>query len=881
VSSQGDRLSAALAGRYRIERELGAGGMATVYLAEDLKHDRKVAIKVLKPELAAVLGAERFVVEIKTTASMSHPHILPLFDSGTVDGFLFYVMPYIQGETIREKLNRESQFGVGEAVRIASEVADALDYAHRHGVIHRDIKPENILLHDGRAMVMDFGIALAVSAAAGGRMTETGLSLGTPHYMSPEQATAEKEITPKSDVYSLASVLYEMLSGEPPHTGGTAQAVIMKIITDVARPVSDIRRNAPPNVVAALSKALEKLPADRFESAKAFRDALVSAGFATASTAAFAMDRAGRGVSRNAFYAAAAIAILMSIALLATLMRPASTRAVNRFSFSLPDSQAISRGGGVGRFAISPDGRSIAYVAGTGAVGRARIMLRSLSELTIVAIPGTEGGYNPSFSPDGKRIAFMGGEPRSLRVVPVAGGPVTTLTSELVDEGGVSWGTDGYIYFDGHLEGDGVARIKEGGGTPEIATKPDAAKETYHFHPHALPEGRGLLYTISAVSGFGDWMIGVRDSRSGVQSTLVKGVLAAYSPTGHLLYVTGEGQLMAAPFDLDDLRLTGAGVPLASGLAVTGNSNAELSLAADGTLGYIAGRATGGPTEIVRVTRDNRAVPVDSAFIRPFEGWFKPSRDQTSVIVGVRETSKLAIWVKKLDRGPASKLAEGEGWAWSSDGRSIYFTDPVKKSIERIAADGSAPAVTVFNAPLASGRLETTPDGQWLIHSENADIVGRRLRGDTAVVRFIANAPIETWPTVSPDGRWLLYSSDESGKMQVYVRPFPDVNKSKQQLSTAGGYIPAWSPEGREVFFINDNLDLVAVPVTPGGAFVSGTPVSLFNAAGYALIQTGFTVLPNGKGFLLSRSPGASSDVRVELILVQNFFEELKTKVPK
>ena len=206
--------------------------MATVYLAEDLKHDRKVAIKVLKPELAAVLGAERFVVEIKTTAALSHPHILPLFDSGTADGFLFYVMPFIKGETIREKLNRETQFGVEEAVRIAREVADALDYAHRNGVIHRDIKPENILLHDGRAMVMDFGIALAVSAAAGGRMTETGLSLGTPHYMSPEQATADRQITARSDVYSLASVLYEMLTGSPPHLGGSAQQIIMKIVTE-------------------------------------------------------------------------------------------------------------------------------------------------------------------------------------------------------------------------------------------------------------------------------------------------------------------------------------------------------------------------------------------------------------------------------------------------------------------------------------------------------------------------------------------------------------------------------------------------------------------------------------------------------------------------
>src|SRR5690242_816910 len=246
-------LTSALVGRYRIERQLGVGGMATVYLAHDLRHDRKVALKVLKPELAAVLGGERFVVEIKTTAALQHPHILPLFDSGNADGFLFYVMPFIDGETLRTKLDRETQLGVEESVRIACDVADALDYAHQRGVIHRDIKPENILLQNGRPVVADFGIALAVSAAAGGRMTETGLSLGTPHYMSPEQATAEKEISPRSDVFSLASVLYEMLAGQPPHLGGSAQQTIMRILTDTPRPVTEHRKSVPPNVEAALA----------------------------------------------------------------------------------------------------------------------------------------------------------------------------------------------------------------------------------------------------------------------------------------------------------------------------------------------------------------------------------------------------------------------------------------------------------------------------------------------------------------------------------------------------------------------------------------------------------------------------------------------------
>ena len=233
-----DSLQHALSDRYQIERELGQGGMATVYLAHDLKHDRKVAVKVLRPELAAVIGAERFLSEIKTTANLQHPHILPLFDSGAADGgaggqsFLYYVMPFVEGESLRDRLNREKQLPIADAVRITSEVASALDYAHRHNVIHRDIKPENILLHDGRALVADFGIALAASKAGGTRMTETGMSLGTPHYMSPEQAMGEREITARSDVYALGCVLYEMLTGDPPFTGSTAQAIVARVVTE-------------------------------------------------------------------------------------------------------------------------------------------------------------------------------------------------------------------------------------------------------------------------------------------------------------------------------------------------------------------------------------------------------------------------------------------------------------------------------------------------------------------------------------------------------------------------------------------------------------------------------------------------------------------------
>jgi sugar lactone lactonase YvrE len=281
-----ERLTAALADRYRIERELGAGGMATVYLAQDLKHDRKVAIKVLRPELAAIIGAERFLSEIKPTANLQHPHILPLHDSGQADSFLFYVMPFVEGESLRDRLSREKQLPVDDAVRIATEVAGALDYAHRHGIIHRDIKPENILLHDGRALVADFGIALAATSA-GSRMTETGMSLGTPHYMSPEQAMGDRELTARSDVYALGAMTYEMLLGEPPFTGPTAQSIVAKVMTEKPAPLLSRRERIPPQVEEAVLTALEKLPADRFATA---------AGFATALTDG---QTGGRTVSRK------------------------------------------------------------------------------------------------------------------------------------------------------------------------------------------------------------------------------------------------------------------------------------------------------------------------------------------------------------------------------------------------------------------------------------------------------------------------------------------------------------------------------------------------------------------------------------------------------
>jgi serine/threonine protein kinase len=348
------RLAAALANRYRIERELGQGGMATVYLAQDIKHDRKVAIKVLRPELAAVIGADRFLAEITTTANLQHPHILPLFDSGTADNHVFYVMPFIEGETLRDRLDREKQLPVTDALRIASEIAAALDYAHRRGIIHRDIKPANILLHDGSALVADFGIALAASKVGDSRMTETGMSLGTPHYMSPEQAMGEREITARSDVYALGCVLYEMLLGEPPFTGPTVQSIVAKVMVEKPAPLTTRRARISAEVEDAVLTALEKLPADRFASASEFALALSAPSDARARQhPPVKMAR-----WRDWRWAAAAGAVLGVVATAAMLPRERPAAA----SFGSAARSQLTFSGHSRRPTISPDGDYVAYI---------------------------------------------------------------------------------------------------------------------------------------------------------------------------------------------------------------------------------------------------------------------------------------------------------------------------------------------------------------------------------------------------------------------------------------------------------------------------------------------------------------------------------------
>ena len=405
------RLNAALEGRYAIEQELGEGGMATVYLAEDLKHNRKVALKVLKPELAAVVGAERFLAEIKVTANLHHPHILPLHDSGEADSFLFYVMPYVEGESLRDRLDREKQLPVDEGIRIATAVANALDHAHRHKVIHRDIKPANILLQDGEPVVADFGIALAVGAAGSNRLTETGLSLGTPYYMSPGQATGDQPVGASTDTYALGSVLYEMLVGEPPYPGTTAQAVLGRIIAGKPVSATEQRPSIPANVDAALRKALEKLPADRFTSAQDFVRALADEHFRYGEAVA-GVDSAGVGPWKRVSIATTALAVVSTIGFGLSLLRTDPPGPVTRVSVLMGEAQSFHPVRG--ELDLSTDG-SLMVSRGQGDEGQPQLWLRRWDALEATPVRNTDGASFQAISPDGREVAFGVGIPGPIR----------------------------------------------------------------------------------------------------------------------------------------------------------------------------------------------------------------------------------------------------------------------------------------------------------------------------------------------------------------------------------------------------------------------------------------------------------------------------------
>ncbi|HEY9384402.1 MAG TPA: protein kinase [Gemmatimonadales bacterium] len=849
------RLTAALTGRYAIERELGQGGMATVYLARDLRHDRRVALKVLRPELAAVIGAERFLQEIRVTAGLQHPHILPLHDSGEIDHFLYYVMPYVEGESLRDRLARERQLAIEDALRIATEVLAALAYAHGRGVIHRDIKPENVLLASGAAVVADFGIARAVTAAGGGRLTETGLSLGTPQYMSPEQATADRELDGRSDVYALGAVLYEMLTGEPPHTGPTTQSVIAKLLTEEPRPLLAGRPAVPAHVAAAVHKALARLPADRFKGAAEFAEALARPG-TVESVLPGQRPRRRQRFRLTVF----GITLLAGGLLLGLLLRPAPDRPAPlvRSILKLPPAAAVSALGIGAQLAISPDASTIVYG------GHQQLFVRRLDQLEPTPLAGTENASQPFFSPDGRQVGFAADG--NLKRVPVAGGPVAVICPAPFLFG-ATWGLDDLIVF---ASGGKLFRVPASGGEPHPVSLADTTARGFVRWPEFLPDGKRVLVTAGLLPFLESAIVELETGRI----TPLPGIgnNARYLESSSLLSLGLDGSVLLTPFDLRRGKTTGPSTPVLQGVRMTIQGVGKAAVAPNGWIVYVPTVSTQRRLNLV----DRRGVATQLATEpRRFSDPRYSPDGRSIVVTSLSPGGGLAgdIWVLSLGQLLLSRLTfDGRAQFpdWTADGRRVTFP----------SIAGSA---GLLWAPIAGGEVDTLlprPAGdlyEGFLTRDQQTIVYRLggIPGDIYVVQrdslgsphaLLASRFDERSAVLSPNERWLAYVSNETGRDEVYVRPFP-ARGGRWLVSAAGGAEPRWRRDGRELFYRNaDSLFAVQIPLQPD--FAVGRRSLLFTGN----YQTnprhaGYDVDPTGTHFIFVTG---DPDAATELILVQN-----------
>jgi eukaryotic-like serine/threonine-protein kinase len=885
------RLNAALKGRYRTERVIGKGGMATVYLADDIKHERKVALKVLKPEFAAVVGAERFLSEIKTTANLQHPHILPLFDSGEADSNVFYVMPYVDGESLRDRLDRECQLSVDEAIRIAAEAAGALHAAHDQGVIHRDIKPENILLSRGRVLIADFGIALAAHTAQGGRFTSAGLSLGTPNYMSPEQATGSQYIDLRSDVFALGCVLYEMLVGEPPYQGANAQTVIGKIITGRPISASKFRPSIPANVEAVVRKALERLPADRFTDAEGFSKALADPGFRHGTMPDGASD-VGRW-KRRSFAMAVVVGAFAGVAAW-SLLRSPTPGPLTKLSVALPSGQEIVNVVSEALLTISSDGSTLVYRGpGSGTGIDTQLWMRNRHELSAIPIPGTELAAMASLSPDGRELAFVTSDTDQLMVMSLPDGmPRSVADSPLLLS--LDWGTDDWLYYSNAFRG--ISRVSAAGGDPEVLTVLRAdAGENDHQSARVLPGGKGAVFVIQHTPNvLEQHEIAFVHFESGRITVLTKGTDVRYAATGHLLWTTPGGQLMAASFDPDIPRV-GPAVAVLDNVRIDGSGFAQLTLSETGTLVFqTVGANTWDP---VWVTRDGVSTEIQPGWQIRDASFFhgaslSPDGSWLTLSQGTRPTQ---IWVKQLAPDlPARQLTFGGSRNFRPtampDGRRVMYVSDASGNgdLWTRQADGDGPAAVIRDVEDVIEEGLVSPNGDWLVYRigtggvDGRDIYALPLNGDStaAAVPILATDALETSPSLSPDGRWLAYGSDESGVFDVWVVSFPEGRDGGQwQISGDGGTQAVWAHNGRELFYRSESGDMIAVEVQLSPTFAVLSRRTLFSWDGYLSSPSHavFDVSPDDERFLMLR---ASSGAPGELIWIDNWFEELKDQVP-
>jgi len=880
-------------GTHEITAHIGSGGMGDVYQAHDTKLDRDVAIKVLPEKFARdPERLARFQREAKMLAALNHPNIAAIYGLEQSGSIHYLVMELVPGETLRERTLGERPVPVEEALTIAKQIAEALEAAHNSEktIIHRDLKPANVkVTPEGRVKVLDFGLAkafanepttddLSNSPTLSFNPTMQGVIMGTAAYMSPEQARG-KHVNKATDIFAFGAVLYELLTGKQAFQGDDVSDILAAVIR--AEPDWSRLPEATPSAIGILlRRCLRKDRRQRFQDAIDVRIEIedVLSGAAPAEPAvgisARALGRPALILSLGALLLGAAIAGMG-----AWTFKPAPPmpRPISRFDYDFPEGQQF-RNTGRAVMALSPDGSRFVYNTAQG------LYVRSMDQIEARLIPGTEASLSvPFFSPDGQWVGYF--QDAQIKKIAISGGAPVPI-GPAFNPFGVSWGPDNTILF---ARPEGIQRVSANGGAPELIIKVGAGEQ--FDGPQFLPGGEWILFTVG--TGAGGW----DEARIVIESLKTKerrdiwrgGSDARYVPTGHIVYALDDN-LFAIPFDLDTLTVTGGPVPLVEGVfraAVTASANYGIS--DGGSLVYVAGSRVTAQRTIVWVDRQGREEAIKVPPRR--YAYARLSPDGTRVALGIQDAEN-DIWIWDLRRETLARLTFDPGFnrgpVWTPDGKRLAFSVQ-RGSAENIywqAADGSGAPEPLTEIPNVSIMPHAfSPDGAQLLFEEintPRDISLLRLDGKRETKPLVQTSFSEDSPDISPDGRWLAYESTESGRDEIYVRPFPDVNSGRWQISTGGGTRPLWSPNGRELFYYVDPGTLMAVRIEPGTAFTAGSPAVVFRGQYFSgTVGRQYSVSPDGRRFLMIKNAASAGNAPPpQIIVVQNWFEELKRRIP-
>jgi serine/threonine-protein kinase len=905
-------------GPYEIVSPIGAGGMGEVYRAKDTKLGRDVALKILPasftgdPERVA-----RFSREAQVLASLNHPHIAQIYGLEQINGSQFLVLELVDGESLDTRIAR-GPIQVDEALGIAKQIAEALEAAHEKGIIHRDLKPANIALTaDGSVKVLDFGLAKAVETTSGSvgamnsptitspMMTNVGVILGTAAYMSPEQARG-KAADKRADIWAFGCVLYEMLTGRRAFSSDEVSDTLAFIITkDIDW--AQLPEPTPSGVRRLLRRCLEKDPKRRLRD---IADARLELDDTPEPTASIGDDSRATLHSvplhrRRVAALVGAIIVLSLITSIWTFMRRTPEhRAVQRFSIAVPASAPYVGELG-GELALSPDGSVLVYVAVEG--GKRQLYQRRLDQLDAQPIRGADDAYNPFFSPDGEWVGFFtaSGPAGRLKKVALRGGPPLTLAETIVPEG--TWTSDNAIIFTRSVDfGWTLFKMPAAGGTPTKLLTPDRSKQEFRYgFPEMLPGGKALLFSVAVGdTGFDNAHTAVLSLETGASQTVVEQGYHARYASGYLIYMLGDA-MMAVPFDITRLRTTGPPVSIVPGVrGRIATAEAGFAASSTGVLVYAPGTTTPAlGRRLVWVDRKGREEPIGApprAYVSP-----RLSPDGSRVAVDIRDEQN-DIWIWNLARQNLTRLTFNPGFdgspVWALDGKRLFFASAATDGTGHVftqSADGTGRAEQLTQGVVRQAPMGVSPDGKYLLMGElnpkTSDIATLSL-ADRHVTSLLHTPFSESNPDVSPDGRWMAYDSNESGTTQVYVRPFPNVDAGRWQVSTDGGTRPVWSRSGRELFYVTGaegsgvlampradqrQRQMMVVPIQTGTTFSPGNPQVLF--AGPYFAPNGYPgrtydVSADGQRFLMIKLETAETagSTGPPFVVVLNWTEELK-----